>query len=39
MLVKEELKKIGLHYTHVDLGMVEIQEDISHEQFEELKKT
>jgi AraC-like DNA-binding protein len=38
MLVKEELKKIGLHYTHVDLGMVEIQEEISHEQFEELKK-
>jgi len=32
MLVKEELKKLGLHYVIVDLGMVEILEDITQEQ-------
>lgn len=37
MLVKEELKKLGLHYVIVDLGMVEILEDISPNQFLELK--
>jgi AraC-like DNA-binding protein len=37
MLVKDELKKLGLHYVIVDLGMVEILEDISFEQFEQLK--
>ena len=39
MLVKEELKKLGLHYVIVDLGMVEILEDISPNKFIELKKT
>jgi AraC-like DNA-binding protein len=29
MMVKEELKKLGLHFVIVDLGMVEILEDIS----------
>jgi len=29
MMVKEELKKLGLHYVIVDLGMVEILEDIT----------
>jgi AraC-like DNA-binding protein len=29
MIVKEELKKLGLHYTSVGLGGVEIVEDIS----------
>lgn len=29
MLVKEELTKLGLHYVFVDLGMVEILEEIS----------
>ena len=29
MLVKEELKRLGLHYVIVDLGMVEILEDIA----------
>lgn len=29
MMVKEELKKLGLHYVIIDLGMVEILEDIS----------
>jgi AraC-like DNA-binding protein len=38
MLVKEELKRLGLHYVIVDLGMVEILEDISTSQFQELKK-
>jgi AraC-like DNA-binding protein len=38
MMVKEELKRLGLHYVLVDLGMVEIMEDITSEQQEELKK-
>ncbi len=38
MLVKDELKRLGLHYVIVDLGMVEILEDISPLQFQELKK-
>jgi AraC-like DNA-binding protein len=36
MVVKKELAKMGLHYTVVELGEVEIQEDISagqHDQF------
>lgn len=37
MLVKEELKKLGLHYVIVDLGMIEILEDLSLIQFNELK--
>jgi AraC-like DNA-binding protein len=37
MIVKEELNKLGLHYIIVDLGMVEILEDISNEQREQLK--
>lgn len=32
MMVKQELKKLGLHYIFVDLGTVEILEDISDEQ-------
>ncbi len=38
MLVKEELSKLGLHYAVVDLGMVEILEDISQKQREQLKE-
>lgn len=38
MMVQEELKKLGLHYVIVDLGMVEILEDISQYQREEMKK-
>lgn len=38
MMVKEELKKLGLHYLIVDLGMVEISEDITDSQRAELKK-
>lgn len=38
MLVKEELKKLGLHYAVVDLGLIEILENISEGQREQLKK-
>jgi len=37
MMVKEELKKLGLRYVVVDLGMVEIMEDITQEQHDQLK--
>jgi AraC-like DNA-binding protein len=37
MAVKEELKKLDLHYILVDLGEVEIMENISAEQQEQLK--
>lgn len=37
MMVKEELKKLGLHYVIVELGMVEILEDITQIQHDELK--
>ena len=36
MMVKEELKKLGLHCLSIDLGMVEIQEVISKWQHEQL---
>lgn len=38
MIVKEELKKLGLRYVIVDLGMVDIMEDITYDQRERLKK-
>lgn len=37
MLVKEELVKLGLHYVIVDLGIVEVLEEISAEQRDSLK--
>lgn len=37
MLVKAELKNLGLHYTCVELGVAEIMEDITSEQREQLK--
>ena len=37
MAVKEELKKLGLHFMVVDLGEVEIMENISIEQRQLLK--
>lgn len=37
MAVKEELKKLGLHFMFVDLGEVEIMETISASQREQLK--
>lgn len=38
MLVKEELTKLGLHYVIVDLGVIEILEDITPLQRETLKQ-
>ena len=37
MIVKEELTKLGLKYVVVELGMVEILEDITEHQREQLK--
>jgi AraC-like DNA-binding protein len=37
MVVKSELTKLHLHYSTVDLGEVEIQEDISPDQIDQLK--
>lgn len=37
MAVKEELRKLGLHFILVNLGEVEIMEDISAEQREQIK--
>jgi AraC-like DNA-binding protein len=37
MAVKEELKRLGLHFIMVDLGEVEIMENISAEQREQVK--
>jgi YesN/AraC family two-component response regulator len=37
MAVKEELKKLGLHFIIVDLGEVEIMENISAEQREQVR--
>lgn len=38
MVVKEELNKLGLHNVKVDLGMVEILEEVTSAQKKELKK-
>lgn len=38
MVVKAELNKLGLRYIVVELGMVEILDDITEEQREELKE-
>jgi AraC-like DNA-binding protein len=38
IIVKEELKKLGVHYVVVDLGTVEIMENLSTQQREILKK-
>lgn len=39
MLVKDELEKLGLHCVSVDLGTVEIKEDISTKKRNNLRKT
>lgn len=36
MVVKEELKKMGLHYILLDLGSVEIMENLTEKQHDEL---
>ncbi len=38
LMVKEELKKLGLHYVVLELGVVELLEDITKYQRLELKK-
>jgi AraC-like DNA-binding protein len=38
MVVKEELTKLGFHYTSVDLGEAEVIENISPEQHGQIKK-
>lgn len=38
MIVAEELVKLGIRYFSIDLGMVELFEDITKKQHEELKK-
>lgn len=38
LTVKEELKKLGLHFVMVDLGEVDIMEELSVEQMAELKE-
>lgn len=37
MIVKAELKKLGLHYVNVELGVIDVLEDISNEQRAKLK--
>ncbi|MBK7681806.1 MAG: helix-turn-helix transcriptional regulator [Bacteroidia bacterium] len=37
LTVREELKKLGLHFVMLDLGEVELMEDLSAEQLEQLK--
>lgn len=39
MMVKEELRKLGLKYVIIDLGVVEMLEDISDEQREKLGRS
>jgi YesN/AraC family two-component response regulator len=36
-VVKEELKKLGLHFVIVDMGVVDVMENISAEQHEQIK--
>ena len=38
MMVKEELNKLGFQCVNVELGMVEIRENISHNQHDLLKR-
>lgn len=38
MVVMEELKKLGLEYMNLDLGMVELKEDITPDQRDQLKR-
>jgi len=37
MIVKEELKKLGLHYVALDLGEVDVMENITKQQREKIK--
>jgi AraC-like DNA-binding protein len=37
MIVKDELKKLGLHFIMVDMGVVDIMENITNEQREQIR--
>jgi AraC-like DNA-binding protein len=37
LVVKDELEKLGLHYTSIELGMVEVKENITNKQIQNLK--
>ena len=37
MIVKEELSKLGLHFTRVELGEAEIMENMNTQQHDEMK--
>ena len=37
MLVKEELKKLGLHFIFVDMGVVDVMENITPDQREQIR--
>ena len=37
MVVQEELRKLGVHFVIVDMGVVDIMEDITHDQREQLR--
>jgi len=39
LIVKDELQKMGIRYASLDLGVVELLEDISKDQREDLRKT
>ena len=39
MKVKEDLIKLGIPYRSIDLGVVESMNDLTHEQFEQLKES
>jgi len=38
LIVKQELKNLGLHETTLDLGLVEVREEVTADQREQLKK-
>lgn len=38
MIVKQELEKLGLHYLNVDLGTIEIKENITDSEREQFRK-
>jgi AraC-like DNA-binding protein len=37
MVVKDELKKLGIHYLNISLGQVELAEDIERSQIEDIR--
>lgn len=38
LVVKAELQKLGIHHSMIDLGMVEVQEDVTDRQREQLRE-